>query len=56
MFVNVYALVIGLVGVCWRLALAEHVRATGRNPLDQLSPSRINLPRGTGFRPRRAVS
>jgi O-antigen ligase len=56
MFVNVYSLVIGLVGACWRLALVEHVRVTGRSPLDQLSPMRIHLARPTGFRPRRADS
>jgi O-antigen ligase len=54
MFVNVYALVIGLVGVCSRLALAECGLARAFSPAAVLSTVRVPLPRPAAFRPRRA--
>jgi O-antigen ligase len=54
MFVNVYALVIGLIGACTRLATAEQRRAEGATPAAfTLS---IESPLRAGFRPRRAES
>jgi hypothetical protein len=47
MFVNVYALVIGLIGACWRLAAAEGV-ATTESPRAVAPVSSLN-----GFRPLR---
>jgi O-Antigen ligase len=48
MFVNVYALVIGLIGTCCRLAVAEGVPATDSHQLAPALPSLIK------FRPRAA--
>jgi hypothetical protein len=56
MFVNVYALVIGLAGACWRLATAERAHAIGITPTDALAPMRIEFPRPRRFWPRRAES
>jgi hypothetical protein len=56
MFVNVYALVIGLIGACSRLALAEREDARGTSPIAAPAPARIPFPRPTGFRPRSADS
>jgi O-antigen ligase len=56
MFVNVHAIVIGLVGACWRLAAAEPQPARGAVPIAALAPRRINLPQPVGFWPRRAES
>jgi hypothetical protein len=45
MFLNVYALVIGLIGACWRFAAAEGVPATG-------SPqTAVRIPNSIDFRP-----
>jgi len=56
MYVNVYALVIGLVGACWRLAAAEREPATGMTPTAALAPMRIDLRVPGWSRPRRAES
>jgi O-antigen ligase len=56
MFVNVYALVIGLVGACWRLAAAERGHAMGRTQTAALPPMRIEFPLPGRFWPRRAES
>jgi O-antigen ligase len=47
MFVNVYALVIGLIGACWRLAVAEEAPATGslRTPAAISTLTEIRPPR-----------
>jgi hypothetical protein len=45
MFVNVYALVIGLIGACWRIAAAERERSAGKRQ------TAAALPRLTEFRP-----
>jgi hypothetical protein len=55
MFVNVYALVIGLVGACWRLAAAEQ-HVTGTIPTAALLPARIESPLLTQSRSRRAAT
>jgi O-antigen ligase len=55
MFVNVYALVIGLIGACTRLAMAERTRAEKVTPPAALTLS-IASPQRAGFRPRRAES
>jgi O-antigen ligase len=55
MFVNVYALVIGLVGACWRLAAAEQ-HVTGMVPAAALRPARIESPQLTQSRSRRAAT
>jgi hypothetical protein len=44
MFVNVYALVIGLIGACWRLAVAERERAKGTRPVATLAWTRYLQP------------
>ena len=41
MFVNVYALLIGLIGTCWRLAVAEGVPATSSLPSASAVPGLI---------------
>jgi hypothetical protein len=56
MFVNVYALVIGLAGACWRLAAAERGRARDAIPTAALVPMRIEFPLPARARPRRAES
>jgi hypothetical protein len=56
MFVNVYALVIGLTGACSRLAVAERARARGTVRPAAVVPIRFELPAPGGFRPRRAPS
>jgi hypothetical protein len=56
MFVNVYALVIGLIGACSRLALAEREHARGMSPITAGAPLRISLPRPAVSRLRRAAS
>ena len=56
MFVNVYTLVIGLIGACSRLAVAEQERARQSVRARALGPIRIDLPQLAGFRPRRAES
>jgi O-antigen ligase len=56
MFVNVYALVIGLTGACSRLAAAERARAQGTARPAGVVPIRFELPAPGGFRPRRAPS
>jgi hypothetical protein len=56
MFLNVYALVIGLIGACSRLALAERENARGTSPIAALAPVRIPFHRPSGFRPRSADS
>jgi hypothetical protein len=55
MFVNVYALVIGLVGACWRLAAAERAQARESTPA-ALAPQRMHFPGPAGLWPRRADS
>jgi O-Antigen ligase len=52
MFVNVYALIIGLIGACWRLSAAEEARATESlrsaavvSTLTQIGPPRPAWPR-----------
>jgi O-antigen ligase len=54
MFVNVYAIVIGLIGVCARLALAERGLNYTFSPAVALGSARVPLPRFTSFRSRRA--
>jgi O-antigen ligase/polysaccharide polymerase Wzy-like membrane protein len=56
MFVNVFALVIGLIGACWRLASAEREQARGMSPIAALAPPRIHFPQPAEFWPRRAAS
>jgi hypothetical protein len=56
MVVNVHAIVIGMVGVCWRLAAAEPQPARALGPLTALAPRRFDLPQPVGFRQRRAES
>jgi O-antigen ligase len=56
MFVNVYALVIGLVGACWRLAAAERKHASKMIRTAALAPLRFEFPQPAGFGPRRAQS
>jgi hypothetical protein len=54
MFVNVHAIVIGLVGACWRLAAAGPQPARAVGPA--LAPRRFHLPQPAGFWSRRAES
>jgi hypothetical protein len=54
MFVNVYALVIGLTGACSRLAAAERERARKMIPTAALGPLRSAFPQSAGIRPWRA--
>jgi O-Antigen ligase len=56
MFVNVHAIVIGLVGACWRLAAAESHPAGAPGPLTALAPRRFCLPQPAGNWSRRAES
>jgi hypothetical protein len=56
MFVNVHAIVIGLVGACWRLAAAEPQPARAQGPIAALAPRRFHLAQPAGFWPRRAES
>jgi uncharacterized membrane protein YsdA (DUF1294 family) len=56
MFVNVYALVIGLVGACWRLAAAEREHARGMIATAALVPMRIESSLPARFWSRRAES
>ena len=56
MFANVYALVIGLVGACSRLALAEREPATWPSQAGALKGMRIPIPRFHALRPWRAES
>jgi hypothetical protein len=56
MFVNVYALLIGLTGACWRLAAAERERARKLIPTAALAPLLSEFPQAARFRPRRANS
>jgi O-antigen ligase len=56
MFVNVYALVIGLAGACWRLAAAELEDARSVIPATAFTPRRIELPLAARPWPRRAQS
>jgi hypothetical protein len=53
MFVNVYSLVIGLIGFCWRLAAAE---GAPRRMLRRaaLAPMQLQVPQPAAFSPRRA--
>ncbi len=55
MFANVYALVIGLAGACWRLAAAERERGRTTFPTAALAPRGIEFPQPR-FRPGRAQS
>jgi hypothetical protein len=54
MFVNVHAIVIGLVGACWRLAAHEPQSARAREPRAALAPRRFHLLQPTSFWSRRA--
>ena len=56
MFVNVYALVIGLIGACWRLAAAEHERPRDLKLTAARAPTRIGYLQPTRFSPRKAGS
>lgn len=56
MFVNVYALVIGLIGACSRLAAAERDRARKLTPATVFTPLHIASPQRAGLRPRRVES
>ena len=56
MFVNLYALNIGLVGACWRLAKAERRNGGGTAPAGPPVPTRFELLPPDRSRPRRAVS
>ena len=56
MFVNVYALVIGLTGACWRLAAAENESPGMMNPTAPQAPLRAASQQAAWFRPRRAES
>lgn len=52
MFVNVYALVIGLIGACWRLAAADRVRTSEALPRVAPSPQPVApVPGLIAFRP-----
>ena len=58
MFVNVYALLIGLIGACWRLAAAGATASRSglkRRPLF-VAPTRIGYLQPTRFSPRKAGS
>jgi hypothetical protein len=56
MFVNIHAIVIGLVGASWRLAAAEPQPARALGPLAALATRRFHLPQSAGLWPRRAES
>jgi hypothetical protein len=56
MFVNVHAIVIGLVGACWRLAAVEPQPARALGPIATLAPTRFHLPQPAGSWPWRAES
>lgn len=56
MFVNVYALVIGLTGACWRLAAAENESRGTMIPTASQAPLRTASQQAAWFRPRRAES
>ena len=56
MFVNTYALVIGLAGACWRLAVAEREHAGGVGRVTAPAAVRIAFPRPGRIWPRRAHS
>lgn len=51
MFVNVYALLIGLIGACWRLAAAEPTRSTDLPRTAHLSTYRERFPSTPTFMP-----
>ena len=48
MFVNVYALVIGLIGACWRLAAAERQQESGPSRVARLATARTGFIRPAG--------
>jgi hypothetical protein len=54
MFVNVYALIIGLVGACYRLAAAERQHARSIKPTVTLAPTRFAFQPPGALRPWRA--
>jgi O-Antigen ligase len=56
MFVNVYALMTGLAGACWCLAMAEQAPATGTLRPAGLVPAHIEFPRPHPFWQGRAES
>jgi hypothetical protein len=56
MVVNVYALVIGLTGACWRLAAAERAGAGSPIPAPDLTPARLGFLPPRRVRTRRAES
>lgn len=56
MFVNVYALMIGLIGTCWRLATAESEQAARVFPIAAHSGPRFDYRQPARFGPRRVPS
>jgi O-antigen ligase len=56
MVVNVYALVIGVTGACWRMAVAERERATGLLQTPSSASTRIQFRPPPPSRPRGAES
>jgi hypothetical protein len=54
LFVNVYALLVGLAGACWHLARSEPGRATGRFPSAEVVPAHVEFPRPRPLRQVRA--
>lgn len=56
MVVNVYALVIGLIGACWRLAAAERQQESGPSRVARLAAARTGFIRPARSRVRRAGS
>jgi hypothetical protein len=56
MFLNIQAIVIGLVGASWRLAAAEPLPAKPPGPIAALAPMRSPVPSPAGSLPRSAES